>query len=297
LAEFGEFHTRFTAYLTEYGHRETVSLLLVTSPTMGESPEVALGLITALAAGPPADTDPGRRPPADLPGHWLLRDDRNRARLGRWVVSARAGVAFREDSHFYLAKPLPVLRRSLLEIGVRLHRGGVLEAVEEVFHLRLEEIEAAGDPSGPAGPDRERLRAAVRARSARRAELAGVRLIDPDLIYPPRGGGDALVVGAPASAGTAAGPVVVVRGPAEFAKLTRGDVLVCPYTNPSWTPLFQRAAAVVVDAGGLASHAAIVAREYGIPAVMGTGDGTTVLTDGLVVTVNGGTGRVTAGGS
>jgi rifampicin phosphotransferase len=74
-------------------------------------------------------------------------------------------------------------------------------------------------------------------------------------------------------------------------------VLVAPWTNPSWTPLFSVAAAVVVDTGGPASHAAIVAREYGIPAVVGTVDGTTVLSDGMVVTVDGATGRVTAAGS
>jgi pyruvate,water dikinase len=73
-----------------------------------------------------------------------------------------------------------------------------------------------------------------------------------------------------------------------------GDVLVCPYTNPAWTPLFQRAVAVVVDSGGVGSHAAIVAREYGIPAVMGTGTGTTVLIDGQRVTVDGASGLVTA---
>jgi rifampicin phosphotransferase len=72
-----------------------------------------------------------------------------------------------------------------------------------------------------------------------------------------------------------------------------GDVLVCPYTNPAWTPLFSRAAAVVVDSGGIGSHAAIVAREYGIPAVMGTGTATTVLTDGQRVIVDGDAGLVT----
>ena len=105
------------------------------------------------------------------------------------------------------------------------------------------------------------------------------------------------MVGTSASAGTATGPVAVILEPGEFAKLNSGDVLVCRYTNPSWTPLFQRAAAVVVDSGGPAYHAAIVAREYGIPAVMGTARGTTVLSDGQVVTVNGTTGRVTGGGS
>jgi pyruvate,water dikinase len=75
--------------------------------------------------------------------------------------------------------------------------------------------------------------------------------------------------------------------------LESGEILVCPYTNPSWTPLFGRAAAVVVDLGGVGSHAAIVAREYGIPAVMGTSNGTSILTDGQLVTVDGKLGRVT----
>src|SRR5699024_2393134 len=104
----------------------------------------------------------------------------------------------------------------------------------------------------------------------------------------------ALLVGAPASSGTAAGPVRVIRGASEFGQLQSGDVLVCPYTNPSWTPLFQRAAAVVVDSGGPASHAAIVAREYGIPAVMGTRTGTSVLADGGRVLVDGSAGVVRA---
>jgi phosphoenolpyruvate synthase/pyruvate phosphate dikinase len=133
----------------------------------------------------------------------------------------------------------------------------------------------------------------VKARSARREELSGVPLINPALIFPP---GDkdsgALVSGTPASGGTATGPVCVIREPSEFAKLSSGDILVCPYTNPAWTPLIQRAAAVVVDSGAIGSHAAIVAREYGIPAVMGTGEGTTVLKDGQLVTVDGDQGQV-----
>jgi rifampicin phosphotransferase len=163
-----------------------------------------------------------------------------------------------------------------------------------VFHLRLEELESIDDPARLEERDADRLRTLVRVRSARREQLSGVRLIDPGLIFPQPDSGDALVAGTPAGGGVATGPVKVIRTPAEFAKLAGGDVLVCPYTNPSWTPLFQRAAAVVVDTGGPASHAAIVAREYGIPAIMGTARGTTVLTDGLMVTVNGNTGQVTA---
>jgi phosphoenolpyruvate synthase/pyruvate phosphate dikinase len=85
----------------------------------------------------------------------------------------------------------------------------------------------------------------------------------------------------------AEGPVRVIRDSAEFGKLHAGEVLVAPYTNPSWTPLFQRAIAVVVDSGAAGSHAAIAACEYGIPAVMGTVDGTRRLIEGERVHVDG----------
>jgi pyruvate,water dikinase len=168
----------------------------------------------------------------------------------------------------------------------------VLSTAEEVFHLRLEELEGVEDPGRLRRSAAEELRALVRARAARREELTGVPLINPGAVFVSPTDGDALVSGTPAGGGVATGAVRIVSGPSDFTRLREGEVLVCPYTNPSWTPLFQRAAAVVVDTGGLGSHAAIVAREYGIPAVMGTGTGTATLTDGLVVTVDGTTGRV-----
>jgi rifampicin phosphotransferase len=291
LATFGEFETQFNAYLSEFGHRETVTPILVTPPTQGETPETVLALIKVLAAQPPRPPAGSDHAMSELLKHPLLGGRRRRAMIMRWVEAARVGMAFREDSHFYFLMPLPILRRSLLEMGRRLHDVGILDNPEDVFHLRLEELEAIEDP---VTLDAEAIRAAVRMRSARRGELGGVRLIDPAAVFPQRDDGDALITGTPASSGSATGPVKVIREPAEFGRLAVGDVLVCPYTNPGWTPLFQRAAAVVADSGGPASHAAIVAREYGIPAVMGTGTGTSTLTDGQVVTVNGTTGRVTA---
>lgn len=131
-------------------------------------------------------------------------------------------------------------------------------------------------------------------RRARRQHLEGVPLISIANRVGRVEGGDALVAGTPASRGQASGPVRVISHPEDFGRLRSGDVLVCPYTNPAWTPLFQRAAAVVVDSGGSGSHAAIVAREYQIPAVMGTGTGTVVLTDGVRVRVDGDRGLVLA---
>jgi rifampicin phosphotransferase len=94
------------------------------------------------------------------------------------------------------------------------------------------------------------------------------------------------------SSGSSTGKACIVKEPNEFYKLKKGDVLVCPYTDPEWTSLFTLATAVVSDIGGALSHAAIVAREYGIPAVLGTGNATTVLKDGDMVFVDGSTGEV-----
>lgn len=293
LRAFPQFETELNAYLAEFGHRETVTPVLVTPPTQSEAPETVLALIKVLAAEPPHPPEDSDRALQELLKHPLLRGRRQQAVIKRWVEAARAGSAFREDSHFYFLMPLPILRRSLLEMGRRMFDAGVLDQPKDVFHLRLEELEGIDDPAS--GHSRaEALRATVRRRSARRDELAGVRLIDPTAVFPRGDSGDALITGTPSSSGLATGPVAVIREPAEFGRLAAGDVLVCRYTNPAWTTLFQRAAAVVVDSGGPASHAAIVAREYGIPAVMGTANGTSVLTDGQVVTVDGTTGRVTA---
>jgi rifampicin phosphotransferase len=301
LTAFPQFEAQFASYLAEFGHRETVTPVLATPPTQSEVPETVLALIKVLIAEPPRLPEDRDRAMRKLVEHPLLHGRRRRAVIKHWVEAARAGMAFREDSHFYFLMPLPILRRSLLEMGHRLCDVEVLEQPEDVFHLRLEELEAIDDPamlgeSRQSASSRrsraERLRTLVRARAARREELRGVRLIDPAAVFPQRDVGDALVTGTPASSGSATGPVKVIREPAEFSHLDAGDVLVCPYTNPAWTTLFQRAAAVVADSGGPGSHAAIVAREYGIPAVMGTGIGTATLTDGQLVTVNGSTGRV-----
>ena len=84
----------------------------------------------------------------------------------------------------------------------------------------------------------------------------------------------------------------MIRQPDEFADLQPGEILVAPLTSPAWTPLFNRAAAVVTDVGSAAAHASIIAREFGIPAVVGCGDATSRLPTGMRVTVDGTTGNV-----
>lgn len=97
----------------------------------------------------------------------------------------------------------------------------------------------------------------------------------------------------PGSPGRYTGPVRLVRGAVDFARLRAGDVLVCPTTDPAWSVLFGVAGALITDGGNVLSHAAIVAREYALPAVVGTGSATQRLHDGQLVTVDGSAGTVT----
>jgi pyruvate,water dikinase len=103
---------------------------------------------------------------------------------------------------------------------------------------------------------------------------------------------EGIVAGTPASPGLYTGTVRVVMGEHQFRKIRPGDVVVCPVTSPVWSVVFPTMGALVTDRGGILSHPAIIAREHGIPAVVGTGNATDVLEDGQRVTVDGGRGLV-----
>ena len=105
-------------------------------------------------------------------------------------------------------------------------------------------------------------------------------------------GDEHLLVGTPGSHGTATGPARVVRGPADFPTVRPGDILICPHTDPAWTPLLSIAAGVITERGGLLSHAAIVAREHNIPAVLAVPQATTQIPTNTPTTLNGTTGTV-----
>jgi pyruvate,water dikinase len=96
-----------------------------------------------------------------------------------------------------------------------------------------------------------------------------------------------IIRGVPASPGLVQGTAKVVLNLAEASKLQKGDIMVCPMTLPPWTPLFSTVAGVVADTGGILSHCAIVAREYRLPAVVGTVIGTRTIKDGMKITVDG----------
>jgi pyruvate,water dikinase len=289
------FLSKIRAFLDQYGHREVV-LSTVSEPTWKDDPEVVFGIIKGLAQTEPRyETE---RPAWEMArdevlAHPLLKLIPLRAAILRLLAAARYLWQIRENTHYDATRILPILRRTLLELGQRLVMVGALDSSEEVFHLKFDELERMAGMWPPSPELANELQTTVLRRRERRAALERTPVVDPRLYSPREPSGDALLHGAAGSPGIAEGPVRVIHDISEFGRLRSGEVLVAPYTNPAWTLLFQRAVAVVVDGGGAGSHAAIVAREYGIPAVMGTLYGTLRLTDGQRVRVDGDHGRVT----
>jgi pyruvate,water dikinase len=219
----------------------------------------------------------------------------------RLLAETQHVVPIREAQAQELTIAWPVMRRAVLRIGESLVARGVITEPADIFFLtRGEALAVLGGARLPETVD-------VPGRRSRREAQA--RLVPPLLVgrvdpmlrrlwdsFPRLIGAvrseRALVSGAPASPGRATGPVRVIRGPHEFDALQPGEILVAPLTAPAWTPLFTRAAAVVTDVGSAAAHASIIAREYGIPAVVGCGDATARLRTGMRVTVDGSTGNV-----
>ncbi|MFP5502443.1 MAG: PEP/pyruvate-binding domain-containing protein [Candidatus Sericytochromatia bacterium] len=204
-----------------------------------------------------------------------------------WLIRwAQAYAAVREPALSTLGHGWAAFREQLLLLGGELG----LEAPEAIFLLRWDEVQdlAAGGPP----PDPALL-------AERRAMWEEQATYSPPLVVgeaTPLGHARALQ-GIGASGGTVTGPCRVITGPEDFASMRPGEVLVAPATTPAWTPLFHLASAIVTDVGGPLSHGSIVAREFGIPAVLGTEAATRRLRTGEVVTVDGDLGVVWPGGA
>jgi rifampicin phosphotransferase len=290
------FLERFELFLDQYGHRETT--LTISQPAWKDQPEVVLGILKVLAETELRQTEryeAWQKMRDELLTNSILGTRLLRKLFLKSLTKARSLFQIREDTHFYATLVQPTIRRVSLELGRRLVQTGALDEVGEVFHLQLGELEAFEKSWPLAEQTVTQIRALVARRKAKRESLADRPIVDPRLLtvtYQAQTGEDVLLNGTSGSPGVARGRVKIVHDVSEFGKLRAGDVLVAPVTNPAWTPLFQRAIAVVVDTGGAASHAAIVAREYGIPAVMGTLNGTKELEDGQWIQVDGSRGLV-----
>ncbi|GHH67367.1 hypothetical protein GCM10017673_14250 [Streptosporangium violaceochromogenes] len=236
-----------------------------------------------------------------------------RGRIVRFALGrARALGGLRELPKFFMVTVLAAMRAELKTVGAELTAVGLLDSPDDVFLLTFEELrsavssalpptcEAPPAGSGTAGPpDLAGLRALVAARreeaerERRRRHLPRILLSDgtePEAVATAAPVEGALT-GTPASAGTVTGVARVILDPVG-AHLEPGEILVCPSTDPGWTPLFLTAGGLVMEMGGANSHGAVVAREYGIPAVVGVAHATEHIANGQEVTVDGTSGTV-----
>jgi phosphohistidine swiveling domain-containing protein len=219
------------------------------------------------------------------------------ARFQALLEVAQRYAVIREQQARQLTLGWPLLRRCVLRLGGLLQAEGVIDRAEDVFFLTRADLDTHA-PRGEVVARRrdvwERQRRLLAPLTiGRPPRLLAKELLEAvEAVRSTEPAPQDAIVGQPASPGRASGPVRVVHGPGDFDRFQPGEVLVARATAPAWTPLFARAVAVVTDGGTLAAHASLVAREYGIPAVVATGDATTRLVDGQVVTVDGGAGTV-----
>jgi len=212
------------------------------------------------------------------------------------------------DHHFYIDQGANAhLRLVLIAIGRRLVADGLLDEPDDVLFLRYNELRGfIGDPTAIDARSIVAQRRADRAASQRlhprdwvgtatESQLAFPYLVNwgfPDRFYQQQSADAAVISGLAASPGVVEGIARVVLTVDDFDDVRQGDILVCQMTNPAWVVLFTKIAGLVTDTGGTTSHPAVLAREFGIPAVIGTSVATQRIASGDRVRVDGSTGQV-----
>jgi pyruvate,water dikinase len=309
-----QFLTDLRAWLAYYGQRLN-SAFALGEPSWIEDPTPAIQNLQAYVALP--DRRPEMEPSA-LAAEREQAVAEARAKLADYpqpivtrfetlLKAAQIGAIVHEDHNFWIDQRLMYhIRRLILEFGRRLAQVGALATASDVFCLTLDELQNWRDVP---------MQGVVQKRKAEMERFS--RVTPPPMLgtapaFEMTDGGPMVramfkgemapqatsnretsrVTGSPGSAGVVRGTARVIRSLAEAGKLQPGDVLITVVTEPPWTPLFATAVAVVTDGGGVLSHSAVVAREYRIPAVVGTGNATSTFRDGQLVEVDGNAGTV-----
>ncbi len=297
-----QFLASFDRYLEDYGHRG-LGESDVMSPRFADQPEALLDVIRVQLRGP-AST------PADIVERQRITREEAlatiRARCGRridrwfvfqwWYRRLCRFFALREANRHHLMFYSKAIRNLLLRAGEQLVERGIFAEREDIFFITMQERAAllSGAPKDWA--------ALVRARRAERE--CWIKIQVPDTVRDweeARAGVHDQVVsdpshllrGIPISPGLVTGTARLVRSPSDWGKVQTGDIIVAPVIDPGMAPLFGIAAGLIVEMGGTLSHGAIIAREYGLPAVANVTQVTSMLADGERVMVDAGTGEVT----
>ncbi len=288
-----EFAAAIERFVRVHGHRSFS--LDIAVPTFREDPAQFLRLLAS----------PARRSPAPAPD-WRAARDEARQQRPAWqrpwfdavLAFARRYATLRENERYYWHMSLAVQRRAYLLLASILLQHGVVETDRDIFYATAAEITSYFTQTIPAAEFAARI-------ARRRTEWERYTreyLEAPARAYPPFLKGDeplglepvakAHWQGRGVSPGTARGRARIVLEAAELGRVEPGEVLVAPATDPGWTPVFARLAALVLERGGVLAHGAIVAREHHLPAVAGLTNITRELSDGDIVEVDGTRGTV-----
>jgi phosphohistidine swiveling domain-containing protein len=300
-------------YLDTYGHQ--IYNLDFIAPTQIEDPLPMLLSLKALVETPPEQDVRTRQAKMAAEREALVEQTMSKLnplsrRLFRWVWKwTKYYAPYREGVLFYMGAAWPTLRRFAHELGVRLTDHGALSAPDDIYYLTHDEI-AAFIEARASGKRHTKLSSVAHER--RDLRDARMQLVPPPKVpersqlklgpftlsafdpTPKDAGSDGPVLkGYAVSTGRVTAPASVIRSIEDFDQMQPGTILVATTTTPAWTPLFSQATGLVTDIGGALAHGSIVAREYGIPAVMGTGVATDRITSGMILIVDGDKGTVT----
>jgi pyruvate,water dikinase len=297
---------QFRQHLADYGHQ--IYTMDLAKPLPADEPTPILETLKMFVAG--RGKDPHERQQAYVERReQAVQAIQPRLRgLKRWAFDkllnwAQSQAPLREDGLAELGLAYPMLRRMLRELGQRLVQAGAIGQPDDIYWLDQAEVETALDqgdsPKDLTGRVNERQQLwKARKQATPPPQLPpGKKLLGMDMESmlavgeTDQTGG--IIKGAATSPGQVTATARVLHGPEDMDQMRPGDILVASITTPAWTPLFAMAAGVVTDIGGALSHSSIVAREYGIPAVLGTGIATKRIRSGQTITVDGTTGTVT----
>jgi rifampicin phosphotransferase len=224
-----------------------------------------------------------------------LKNPIKRVIFNRLLARAQEFSLGRENTKSDLTRITGLWRKMLLELGRRLRESDTLSAAEDIFFVKMEEIVPV--VRGQAQFDVRQVVAQRRAEYERNTSVVPPMVVfgqfDPDTVAPELVDPDVeLFNGLAVSSGVATGKARVILRADTDQQVSPGEILVAPFTDPGWTPYFIPAAGIIMDQGGILSHGAIIAREYGIPAVVNVGPATKIIKTGQTVQVDGNRGIV-----
>lgn len=296
------------SYLAAYGH-QGYSMDFI-EPTQVEDPSALFATLKGMVRDENYDPKNQAQKTAAIREKKLAEISELLSGLSYWQFRFRLWLALkynfiREEVAFRFGYTWSILRPMVNELGQRLAANGTLRVADHAYFLVSEELEQAltARKAGQSLPELGKLaEERCTLREARKlhhppgtlpAEASAMQSISFKETQIKNDDDSNVMRGFPVSSGTITAKASVILGPAEFDKMIAGSILVSPLTTPAWTQLFANAVGLVTDVGSILAHGSIVAREYGIPAVLGVGDGTKRIKHGQTITVEGDSGIVT----